>query len=210
MPRARTIDDDTVLDAALDAIGDVGPAGLTLAAVGERAGLSASTVVQRFGSKRGLLLAVAQRSAERTEAGATAASIDGPALDALVVWLTGLTARVASPEALANHLGYLQADLVDPELYELARRGARAMRRRIELLLERAVEAGELTGAEPGELAPAVEATYNGALIVWALHRDGALEDWMRARLERCLGPYRRGQSQRLAKRRGTNALSAR
>lgn len=192
MPRARTIDDDAVLDAALDAIGEVGPAGLTLAAVGERAGLSAPTLVQRFGSKRGLLVAVAQRSAERAEAGVAAAAIDGSTLDALVGWLTGLTARVASPQALANHLGFLQADLVDPELYELARRGAGAMRRRIELLLERAVEAGELTGTEPAELALGVEATYNGALITWALHRDGALEDWMRARLELCLAPYRR------------------
>ena len=34
--------------------------------------------------------------------------------------------------------------------------------------------------------------TYNGALITWAVLRDGTLEDWMRRQAGAVLAPYRR------------------
>ncbi|HXA62933.1 MAG TPA: helix-turn-helix domain-containing protein [Streptosporangiaceae bacterium] len=50
----RTVDDATIPRATAEVIGRAGLAGLTLAAVAREAGLSAATLVQRFGSKRGL------------------------------------------------------------------------------------------------------------------------------------------------------------
>jgi len=41
-------------------MGELGPAKLTLARVAKAAGLSPATLVQRFGSKRALLLALAK------------------------------------------------------------------------------------------------------------------------------------------------------
>src|SRR5690242_14919034 len=63
--RPRLVSDDVILDATRRVLAESGPAQLTLAAVGDRAGLAAPTLLQRFGSKRGLLLAAAERSAQQ-------------------------------------------------------------------------------------------------------------------------------------------------
>ena len=48
-------------------------------------------------------------------------------------------------------------------------------------------------GAAPRDaaLATLVETTYHGAMIGWALHREGSLPAWMRQQLEAVLAPLR-------------------
>ena len=190
MPRPRTIDDELVLDAVTHVIGEVGPGGLTLALVAREVGLSPATLVQRFGSKRSLLLAVAARGS----AGAALdehATAGRPPLAALVNGLVARTIGAGTPEALANHLAFLQMDLADPEFHALALDDAMHVRERIEALLRRATAAGELEGADPAELARSLQVTFNGALVSWAIERDGALSDYLRRELEARLAPYR-------------------
>ena len=57
MARPRLVSDDVILDATRQVLAELGPVKLTLAAVGARVGLAAPTLVQRFDSVRGLLLA---------------------------------------------------------------------------------------------------------------------------------------------------------
>ena len=95
MPRPRTIDDETVLATAAGLIGRIGPGQVTLQRVAEEVGLSAATLVQRFGSKRELLLAIARSGA--AEAFARAPS--GSPLETLV---GGLAESVASTLAFAG------------------------------------------------------------------------------------------------------------
>ena len=64
-PRPRTVSDQAILAATARVIGDLGPAKLTLARVASEVGLAPATLVQRFGSKRGLLLALAESGRER-------------------------------------------------------------------------------------------------------------------------------------------------
>jgi AcrR family transcriptional regulator len=59
MPRARSVPDAEILKAAARVIGRNGPLKLTLADVGREVGLAPATLLQRFGSKRGLRLALA-------------------------------------------------------------------------------------------------------------------------------------------------------
>lgn len=192
MPRPKTVDDDAVLDAALAVVGRVGPGGLTLSAVGDEVGLSAATLVQRFGSKRDLLLAVAARGADRGgEALRESARRHRSPLRALVVGLGTMTAGVETPEAFANHLAFLQTDLADPAFHEHALRHARGMRDEIAALLEAAVEAGEIAPCDVRRLASAVQSAYNGAMITWAVHRRGRLETWVRREVETLLDPRR-------------------
>ena len=66
-PRPRLASDADILAAAGRAIGRVGPVELTLADVAGELGLSPATLVQRFGSKRGLLLALAAQCAAGVE-----------------------------------------------------------------------------------------------------------------------------------------------
>ena len=42
-------------------------------------------------------------------------------------------------------------------------------------------------------LAKLLETTYHGAMIGWAIHREGTLQAWMRDQVEATLSPYRRG-----------------
>ena len=146
MPRPRTVADDVVLDEAMRLIGEVGPAGLTLARIGDAVGLSPATLVQRFGSRRGLLLQVAGRDTDLWPVFARSLARHRSPLAALRAALTDLVAGITSPEVLANHVAFLHLDLTDPVFHELALRHARSRRRSIERLLGAALAAGELDG----------------------------------------------------------------
>jgi AcrR family transcriptional regulator len=190
MPRPRTIDDAVLLDAAGDLLARVGPANVTLARVGEEVGLSAATLVQRFGSKRGLLLAIANRAVDWSPTFDEARERNPSPLGALVDALCALTADVRTPEAMANSVAFLQLDLTDPEFGAITRAAMRELRALIHAQLDDAVAAGELAGGTDTErLAAALEVTYNGALITWAIHRTGPVEAAMRSALEYALRP---------------------
>src|SRR4051794_26254279 len=93
MARPRSVSDAIVLDAALDIVHRSGPAALSFGALAAASGLAGSTIVQRFGSKEGLLRATLARAWDRLDA-STAAAIADASLDAagvvdLFVALTG-------------------------------------------------------------------------------------------------------------------------
>ncbi len=194
VPRPKTVDDAAVLDAAVRVIDRAGPGGLTFGAVAQEVGLAPATLIQRFESKRGLLLAIARRGAD--DAGASlreAARRHRSPLRALTAGLVDMSAGVASPEAMANQLAFLQIDLGDPEFHELALAHTSVVREEVEAILERAIAAGELAGEDPARLARAVQTTYNGALITWGIYRRGRLASWLRRELETLLAPHRAG-----------------
>ena len=190
--RPRTVSDDTVFQAVAETVTEVGPAGLTLAAVARRAGLTAPALTQRFGSKRGLLLAFATR-----EAGSVAAVFDaararaaGP-LEALRDGLAALTGPITTREGLANNLAFLQLDLTDDELHTHSVTQSRALRRQMVTLIEEAAAAGHLKTDEPAELADTLYAVYCGAQLTWAIDGSGELTHWLAERLDRALAPHR-------------------
>ncbi|TDD76586.1 TetR/AcrR family transcriptional regulator [Actinomadura rubrisoli] len=193
MARPRTTSDEAVLSAAARALGRLGPGRLTLGAVAEEAGLAPATLVQRFGSKRGLLLALARRA----EDGARlpferARRADASPLAALHAALGAMTAGVRSTGEMANNLGFLQLDLTDPQFRAHAAAHARAMGGEIAALLEEAVAAGELAdGVDVALVARSVHLAYNGALILWAVAGEGDLVDALRADVDAALAPYR-------------------
>src|SRR5262245_46111819 len=118
--RPRGTEDAAILRAAAEVIGRTGPARFTLSAVATEVGLVPATLVQRFGSKRGLMLALARQSAADAEAGAGAVQArearapHGSALAALTALAVGRLAPMTTPERFANHLAFLCLDLTDP------------------------------------------------------------------------------------------------
>lgn len=190
--RPRTATDATILAATARALSQVGPARLTLADVAREVGLVPATLVQRFGSKRGLLLAFAALGTEAvvTTFAAARDATDSP-LEAMISALIALTDEIGTPEALAHYLAFLQIDLSDAEFREHTLAQARAMREEIRVLLDGAVRAGELVRCQTMRVSRAVQATYNGSLVTWAVAREGALADWLREDLDLMLLPYK-------------------
>jgi AcrR family transcriptional regulator len=180
--RPRTVSDQAILAATGRAIARHGPARLTLAGVAAEAGLAAPTLIQRFGSKRGLLLAFARHGAQAAgaTAGAAAAAAPSPAAG-LVDGLVALAAGVASPEELAHHVAMLQIDLVDPDFRVAALEHDRAVREALR------PAAAALAPEDPDGLLRDLRTAYDGSLVGWALHREGPLEAWLRADLGRVL-----------------------
>jgi AcrR family transcriptional regulator len=191
MPRPRTISDEAVLDAVLALAHRVGPARVTFAAAAAEVGLSAATLVQRFGTKRDLLLAADKRGIDLW-VGALDRSTAASPLARIVEGLVLAADPVATPEQMANSLAMLQLDLADPDFHAETLRGAQAVRARIMRDLGAALEAGELRqGSDITTLAKLVETTYHGALIGWAIHRESTLAGWMCEQIEAALAPHR-------------------
>ena len=192
MGRPRTTSDDDILGAAARVVTESGPHGLTLARVAAEAGLAPATLVQRFGSKRGLLLALAGRGRDDAAAPFHAArAAHRSPLDALRAALVAMAGFARTPEALANHLALFQIDLREPEFHALALAHAQSLRAEVQALLDEAVGAGELAPCDTARLARTVQVTFNGSLITWAVHREGRVEEWVAEDLAAVLSPAR-------------------
>jgi AcrR family transcriptional regulator len=191
-PRPRTVDDAAILGATYQVLSKLGPTRFTLADVAKIAGLAPATLVQRFGSKRGLLLAVATEGVQMVDAcfDAARAATRSP-LAALLAAATEMTRHMKTPEELANGLAFLQIDVSDPDFHALALENSERSIAGYRALLDEAVAAGELLPCDTRRLARAVGALSGGSLIAWAIHRDGDAESWVRGDLDTLLDPHR-------------------
>ncbi len=203
-PRPRTVPDEHILGAAQRTMSRLGPARWTLAEVAKDAGLSPATLVQRFGSKRGLMLALWAAAVEGVDAcfEELRPAYASP-LDALLAAATMMSRHTKSPEEMANHLAYLQIDVSDPEFHP----HMLVMSQRTEVgyraLLDEAVIAKEIVPCDTARLARAISAMAGGSLISWAVFRDGTAESWVRGDLETLLAAYRPAG---VRKRKGTSS----
>ena len=184
--------DADILMAAGRVISKAGPTRLTLAQVGSAVGLSAAALVKRFGSKRGLLLALSRQAVESVDACFAAVRTAHPApLDAFVAAALEMTRYVQTPEEVANHLAYLQIDLSDPDFYALMKENSERIEAGYRRLLNEAVQAGALARCDTARLARAVGAMVTGSLLGWAIDRRGTAEAFVRADLAMLLDRYR-------------------
>ena len=192
-PRPRQASDDDILRAVFRAMTRLGPARLTLAEVANEAGISAAAVVQRFGSKRALLLAAAADAAGGSDyifPGLRARHRSPVA--ALLGMAECMTLMGSTPDAIANTLAFLQIDLTDPDFHRHALAASRGMHDGLRALVTDAIKAGELRRCHPGRLASALQATMNGSILNWAVHREGDVVAWIRRDIKTVLEPYRR------------------
>src|SRR5262245_745563 len=158
-----------------------GPAQLTLREIAAEAGVTAGALVQRFGSKRAMLLAHARYAAATGDIGVAPPPRTRSALAALRS-VTDVYAQLAgSPRAALRNLAYLHNDLADPSLHRHLRRSSRAARAHYEQLVADAVAAGDLrAGTDVRALARSIEITLGGSFLAWAIYRDGSAAAWLR------------------------------
>ena len=152
--------------------------------------MSAATLVQRFGSKRALLLAFASAAPGTLgEEFARIRAAHRSPLAAVIAVGDCMAAMAESPETLSNSLAFLQMDLVDPDFHTHALAHSRAMRAELTRLLDAAIEAGELDTCDTRALARTVQSLIGGSLVQWAIDRDGNAADRVREDLDIVLRP---------------------
>lgn len=192
MARPQKATDEQIFAAAYRVMQRVPPPEFTLGAIADEAGVTAGLLVQRFGSKRELMIRLAELSA-----GASAGFIAGlrerydSPLAVLRAYVDCMADLANSPEALARNLAYLVDDLRDPELRRLLEVQARRTRGAITKLLTEAVARGELAKrTNPKHLARTIETIVGGSMLTWATYREGTAVRWMRQDLELVLEPF--------------------
>jgi AcrR family transcriptional regulator len=190
-PRPKKTSDAEVFAAAHRVMSGLGPAQWTLGDIAAEAGLTPGALVQRFGSKRGLLLALTAKVAGAVpEMFAELRAAHPSPLAALRAYADCMAQMGESPGAMAHHLAYLQLDLTDPDLHKHVRAQAIATRAALGALVAEAVVAGELVpSVDTAALARAVEVTLGGSLLAWAFYQDGPAAQWMRQDLDVLLRP---------------------
>jgi AcrR family transcriptional regulator len=178
VPRPRSITDQDLLDAALVVVHTAGPDALTFAAAAQQCGLAASTIVQRFGTKAGLLRAALLRAwdllDEQTEQAAAAA---GPGRAGVVDLLLRLSGSYDAHD-FADQLRVLREDLRDPLLRERGQRWLARLAGEVERRL------GPDAAAGLGQL---VVAHWQGTLTVWSFTREAPLTVFVDAALRTLL-----------------------
>ncbi len=200
MPRPRTKTDEEIILGTIAAINRVGPDKLTLADVAREVGLAPATLIQRFGTKRKLLLALAEMGANgaaedfrmmRQKYGSPLATLRGMADCYSAMWPT--------PQAVAYGIAFLYKDMTDPDFQHLSQKKARVTDAAMRVLFEDAMRAGELIRCDTKHLSRAFHAMCGGLMLNWALTREGKLKAWLEEGIEVMLRPYvsKRGPAKR-------------
>jgi len=191
-PRRRKVEDADVFAAMGRVMRRVGPADLTLGAIAAEAGVTAGALVQRFGSKRELVLAHwRQAAAGGGDLRPQRRAFTRSPLSALRATAAVYARLAVSPRAALRNLAYMQSDWADPALRRHVLRHARAARARFEQLLAEAVSQGELRAdTDVPALTRMIEVTLGGSFLAWTLHREGPAATRFREDLDNTLRPY--------------------
>jgi len=191
-PRPQKVTDDEIYMAAERAMSKVGPGELTLAHIAGEAGITAGLLVQRFGSKRDLLLKLSEHFSGGTgEMFAELRRGRRSPLATLRAYSDCMAHLAANPAAFARNFAYLQIDLADPDFRGHLVKHARATRLELQKLIKEAIDSKELSpDTNARQLARTVEAVVNGSMLSWAFYQEGAAKKWMRHDLDAVLKPY--------------------
>lgn len=190
-PRPRETSDAEILAATARVMQRRGPTQLTLADVAKEAGVVPATLIQRFGTKRGMLLTLCGTApASVPQQFAAARARHKSPLKALIELYADCTSFAPTPEAMANGLAWLQNDLTDPDFHAITLAQFRAIREETEKMLDEAVAARELCKCDTAELARLIQHLNGGAMLAWAVYRRGSVSSWVRREIEALLKPY--------------------
>lgn len=180
MPRPKTQSDEAVLDAALTILYRDGPDALSFAGLSASIGLSPATLVQRFGSRAGLMRAALLRAWDGL--GALTLRLDAELpLDeeGAVALLVGLSQDYGNIETYADGLRLLREDLRDPVL----RGRGQAWRAALLAALDRRL-------GQP-ELGALLASQWQGALLWWSFDPVIPVAEAVELDLRRALGLVR-------------------
>jgi len=192
-PRPRTVDDAEIGAALGRVITKVGPAKLTLALVAKEAGLAPATLIQRFGSKRNLLVKLSQGAGDGGPLVERLRAAGRRPLEIVREFLLCYADLAPSPIAMMHSFAaYLDIDLTDAKLRRFLVETGRRNEALMAGLLTEAVDRGDLDCPDPKGLARALLALPSGSLLAWVTFREGKARDWMARDVDAVLAGFRR------------------
>jgi AcrR family transcriptional regulator len=199
MARPRKVSDDEVYAAAIRAMSRVGPAELTLAQIAHEAGVTPGALVQRFGSKRQLMVTMSGlMSTDMSQFFQQMREKHDAPLAIVRAYGECMAAMAPNPAALLRNFAYLHADLADPEIRTHLVEQSRQVQRELAALLREAVSRGDMSrDTDVAALTRNIEALISGALLTWAFHEQGTAASWVRSHLDALLRPYLRAGRKR-------------
>lgn len=177
MGRIKTVSDEAALDALLAAVSETGPEGLSFSKASAIVGLSASSIVQRFGSREGMVRAVLLHAWDKLDALTLVATSETPETPAGAAEL--LLRLMHGPQTetdVTEGLLLLREDFRDPVL----RARGSAWGRRLAVVLGGRLTQGSANGEAMGWQMLAV---WQGTIIWWGFTRDRDPEEAIRAAL---------------------------
>lgn len=174
MPRPKTISDDDVLAAALQILSQRG-ADFTLAELGRHVGLSRATLIQRFGDREAILLALARHEVAMTRTWLEGLPVeDHP--QALWRFLTEIVQSMGPGDGFSARVAIAAFEAQDTRLRALA--GERYA------LVQDAIAARLPEGPDRIETARLLHAVIAGATMQWvASDQTVPLDGFVLARL---------------------------
>ncbi|MFC7725457.1 TetR/AcrR family transcriptional regulator [Nocardioides sp. GCM10028917] len=170
MVRPRTVSDDDFIQAAATAAARRADGSWSLAEVAAVVGLTPAAVVKRFGSKRGLLLAVVTAWERDLPDYSNESSTDPLAL--LREWVGNWLAATAQPDDAVGHLTLLLDEVVDDETRPLLARGREKQARYLQSALIDAHQRGQLRHEPPANAGELWLDLLAGATITGAIEQS--------------------------------------
>lgn len=175
MPRPKTLPDTDVLAAALRIVLADGPEALTFGSLAKASGLSASTLVQRFGGKAELMRATLSQAWDRLDDQTADLAATLPRTPEGAVALLVALSGQGGIDAHADGLLVLREDFRDPVLRA---RGA-AWKRTLAAALDARFASG------PPDVGEMLAAQWQGALIWWGFDPQGTIDSFVARKLRR-------------------------
>lgn len=194
MARPVETSDEVLLAAADQVLMTEGPAGFTLAKAAGRAGVSAATLVKRFGSKEALFLRLSHRWVGSLDSALSdAAAGRGTPLARLRAVALHSYHDLDNPNTASKQLAALAVDLQHDEMRELLHVGWSHVRAHLQRHATDAVTEGELVGCPPpDQLARIILGAMEGGCLAWSVHPEGSLIDRLAEDLDAVLTAWTR------------------
>ena len=183
MGRGKTVSDEAVIDGLLAALEKTGPGDLTFSRASQVVGLSAATLVQRFGTRDAMIEVILSHAWDRLDVATAAADAEAPSSPAgAVSMLMRLMPGNAAEYNVADGLLLLREDLRNPALRVRGSAWGTRLARSLGRRLTNREDLAERMGWQMASI-------WQGALIWWAFKRDAdpdveietMLEDWCRS-----------------------------
>lgn len=186
MAQKKSIDDQSVLEKALFVISERGPDAFTLADVGKAVGLAPATLMQRFGSKQQLLILAAKQANVKLRQDLEELKKQKLPWDQELIHLvSAIPEGFGSRQDIANSLGVLKLDMVDPELHPIARHLFESLRERIQELIQKGQAIGQIDASvDPKNITWELDALRHGLVIQWCLSGNDTLQKWLKGGFE--------------------------